>query len=121
MPFRRKAGVKSKFNNVRTVANGIKFDSKAEADRYSDLLLLQAAKMIRELQPHPRYPLVVNGQQVCIYEADASYFDCKAGKYVVEDTKGQRTALFILKKKLLKACTGIEVFEFKFKVRRARK
>jgi len=37
----------SKYNNVKTVIDGITFDSKKEAQRYQDLLLLQLAGVVK--------------------------------------------------------------------------
>lgn len=99
-----------KYNNVPTVVDGYRLDSKAEAKRYSELVILQKAKEIYDLQVHPKYQIEVNGQRICLYEADFSYKD-KRGEFHIEDVKGCRTALFILKKKLLKAVKGYEVEE----------
>lgn len=103
---------RSKFNNVRTLVDGHMLDSKSEAKRYGELKLMERGKLIKDLNVHPKYPIEVNGQRVCFYEADFSYKD-KEGKLRIEDVKGVRTALFILKKKLLKAVHGLDVVEIK--------
>lgn len=103
-----------KFRNVPTIVDGIRFLSKLEAKRYGELKLLQRAGKISELEVHPRFDLIVNHERICIYEADFRYVDVERGT-VVEDTKGARTALFILKKKLMKAVRGIEVQEVRAK------
>ena len=48
----------NKFGNIKTVVDGIKFDSKAEARRYTDLRTMQFAKQITdlEMQPTSRLP-----------------------------------------------------------------
>lgn len=99
----------SKYGNKRTVAHGKKFDSKREADRYGELLLLEKAGRISELTRQTSYQLEVNGVLICRYVCDASYIE--DGKRVVEDTKGMRTAVYKLKKKLMLALLGIEIKE----------
>lgn len=101
-----------KYNNVATMLDGYRFDSKMEATRYSELKLLNRAGKIGEIEVHPKFPLVVNGTKVCTYEADFRYFDKERG-HVTEDVKGARTALFALKKKLMKAVHDIDVQEIK--------
>ena len=39
-----------KYNNIPTIIDGIKFDSKAEGKRYTDLKLLEKVKNISDLQ-----------------------------------------------------------------------
>lgn len=99
----------SKFRSKRTECDGITFDSKKEANRYSQLRLLEKAGQISDLEMQVTYPMVVNQHKVCSYRADFRYME--NGKQVVEDVKGVRTALYMLKKKLLRACYGIEISE----------
>ena len=101
--------MRPKYNNKKTMVDGILFHSQKEASRYGDLKILQKAKKISDLKLQVKYPLEVNGQKVCTYIADFEYVE--RGTKVVEDVKGMKTALYSLKKKLLKACTGIEIFE----------
>jgi len=56
------------------------------------------------------FKIVVNGEKICDYRADFTYFD-KAGRFIVEDAKGMQTPVYILKKKLLAATTGIAISE----------
>lgn len=100
----------SKYRNEKVRADGYTFDSKAEHKRYEELVLLERAKLITELGIHVRFPIVVNGQQVCVYEADFVYRDA-GGKHIVEDTKGARTRLYQLKKKLMRVVLGIDITE----------
>lgn len=102
---------RNKYNASKVVADGYCFDSKGEHARYCELKLLERAGQIRDLEVHVTYPIEVNGQRVCIYEADFRYFDVQRGTVVVEDFKGVRTALYSLKKKLLKATQGIDIHE----------
>lgn len=94
-------------------AEGNRFDSKAERARYEALKLLQKAGEISNLTLHPSWELEVNGVKIGGYTADASYM--MDGRLVVEDTKGVRTRDYILRKKLMLACHGIEVQEYKAK------
>lgn len=41
---------------------------------------------IRNLRFQPRFDLVVNGQKICAYTADAEYVDGN-GQQIIEDTK----------------------------------
>ena len=108
--FRRLNGRRSKYGAKTKVQDGIKFDSRREAARYRELLLMQAANEISGLEPHPKFALHVNGIQVGTYSADASYW-CH-GKYCVEDCKGYaRTQLYRLKRRMMQAEYGITVQE----------
>ena len=101
-----------KYGNKKTLAHGRLFASKREAKRYGELRLLLKAGQILDLQCQPVIQCAVNGQHVCNYIADFLYYPAKPGsKPVFEDSKGYRTAIYRLKKKLVKACTGIEIVE----------
>jgi hypothetical protein len=111
---------RSKFRNVRTEIDGITFSSKAEARRYQELKLLEKAKAIHSLELQPRYKLIVNGELVAVYVGDFHYWSNETDLPVVEDVKGFITPEFRLKKKLMKACHGIEIQEIGGKPRRKR-
>lgn len=101
----------SKYRNIKTTIGGITFDSKAEAERYASLKLMQRAGEISQLEMQPGYKLEVNGELVCEYRGDFTYLD-KQGRRVVEDVKGQHTAklpLFRVKAKLFRAIFGFEI------------
>lgn len=102
---------RSKYRNVKTVVDGLKFDSKAEAVRYSELQFLVEAKVIKALELQVRFPLNIGGVKVCTYVADFKYV--RHGAVIVEDVKGMKTAVYNLKKKLMKAIYGIEIQEIK--------
>ena len=93
------------------------FDSLAEAKHYSELRLLERAGEISELTVHPRYPITINHQLVCIVELDFSYRD-KQGLPHTDDVKGFDTALSKLKRKMVCAAHGIEVNIVKKRKRR---
>lgn len=100
----------SKYGAVRTEVDGIVFASKSEARRYSELKLAQAAGEISGLELQVKYPLVVNGVKVADYVCDFRYRERGRG-LVVEDRKGMRTPVYRLKRKLMKAIHGIDIFE----------
>lgn len=96
----------NKYHNRKTTVDGIKFDSKAEAKRYTELKLLQKAKLITDLELQPKFELQPKyknnkGENIraIIYKADFSYTE--GNKKIVEDVKGMETKEFKLKKKLL--------------------
>lgn len=91
----------NKYKAVRTEVDGITFDSKREATRYMELMLLQRAGEIERLELQPKYDCIVNGRKICTYRADFRYFTKENS--VVEDVKGMKTAVYRLKKKLVEA------------------
>ena len=97
---------KTKYGNERT-ADG--FDSKREARRYRDLCLREKANEISELHRQVPFRIDINDEHVCTYKADFTYLE--GGALIVEDTKGYRTPVYRLKKKLMKAVHGIEISE----------
>ena len=108
---------RSKFGAVKTKVDGIVFDSKREAARYAELVLLHRAKKIRLLELQPVFPIVVNGVTVAKYVADFRYQTIPLGfelaETIVEDVKGVKTPLYRLKKKLVEAQYGIEITEIR--------
>ncbi len=100
----------SKYRAIKTTVDGITFASHKEAMRYQQLLLMLHTKQIKDLKLQVKFPIVVNDMKICNYIADFVYID-KDGKTVVEDTKGVRTSVYSIKKKLIKAIYGIEIFE----------
>lgn len=103
------APAKSKYNNRKTVVDGITFDSEWEGERYSELRLLEKAGHITDLRLQVPYDLAVNGIKVCRYVADFVYVEY--GQETVEDAKGMLTDVYRIKRKLMKAIYGIEIRE----------
>ena len=92
---------RSKYNNVRTEADGIVFDSKAEARRYGELKLLAQANEIMGFARQPSF--ILPGEPPIRYIPD--FLVCGIdGKIWVEDVKGMETPAFKLKKKLWNEC-----------------
>ena len=122
--------MRNKYQSIKTTVNGITFDSRKEARRYQELLLLQRAGVIRDLKMQVKYVLIPaqyevyerygkNGQRLkdgekliekeCAYFADFVYEE--NGNTVVEDTKGVKTKDYIIKRKLMLYIHGIRVKE----------
>lgn len=105
----------SKYKNKITYIDGIKFDSKKEANRYNELKLLEKAGEIKELTLQPSFELIPtvrkNGRTYCRtqYIADFMYLDVKEDKYIVEDVKGFKTDVFKLKEKLFNYIYDLEL------------
>ena len=117
---------KHKYRAVKTTVDGITFDSKKEAKRYTELKLLEKSGMITHLELQPTYQITVNGVDICKYKADFSYYTVREenreqysnskGEWIVptktgdregqiiEDVKGFKTPIYRLKKKLVEAC-----------------
>lgn len=118
--FGKRRGIKHKFRAIPTERDGIRFDSKREADRYSALRLLEKAGEISELEIQPVFPLVIGDRPVLIrsagfptgrrakYIADFRYKD-KSGARVTEDVKGMDTPLSALKRAIVEAQYGIRI------------
>ena len=99
----------NKYSNRKVEVDGITFHSKKEGKRYQDLSILEKAGMIQALELQPRYTMVINDRKVTTYVADFRYTE--DGKTVVEDTKGFKTDVYKLKKKLMLALYDIEIKE----------
>lgn len=124
--------MKNKYHSKKVEVGGIVFDSKKEAKRYSELLLLEKAGAITELQRQVKYILIPAQREFsmevytkgrnkgcfkpgkllekeCAYIADFVYKE--DGRIVVEDTKGFRTKDYIIKRKLMLHEHGIRIKE----------
>ncbi|MFZ4165285.1 DUF1064 domain-containing protein [Brevundimonas sp. NPDC058933] len=101
---------RGKFNNVKTVIDGMTFDSKGEAARYTVLKARQEAGEISDLKRQTSYRITVNGVKVCDYRPDFEYV-LQDRTQIVEDFKSPATITptFRLKVKLMKAVHGVDV------------
>ena len=100
---------RSKYGAIKTIVDGITFDSKKEAGRYCELKLLKRAGEINSYILQPSYVLQnkyrrKDGKAIreITYIADFAvmYPD---GHVEIEDVKGILTPVFQLKRKLLEA------------------
>lgn len=122
--------MRNKYHATKCVLNGIEFDSKKEAHRYSELLLLARAGKISGLHRQVKFILIPaqyetykrygkKGQELtpgkrlvekeCSYIADFVYDE--NGKMVVEDTKGVKTREYIIKRKMMLLKYNIRIVE----------
>lgn len=104
----------NKYGNIKTkTSDGIKHDSRKEANRWCELKLLERAGKITDLQRQVKYELIPkqDGERACYYVADFVYHDVDANKKVVEDTKGVKTEVYKIKKKLMLYVHGIRIIE----------
>lgn len=101
----------NKYHNKKVVVDGITFDSKKEAGRYRELKMLERAGAISDLRLQVPFELIPkqNGERACLYKADFVYI--KDGKMVVEDTKGIKTDVYKIKRKLMLYRYGIKITE----------
>lgn len=117
----------NKYKNKKVVIDGLVFDSKREAKRYGELLLLEKVGAITNLQRQVKYVLIpaqrepdtvgARGgihkgkliEKECAYFADFVYQ--QDGETVVEDTKGMRTTDYVIKRKLMLYRHGIRITE----------
>lgn len=122
--------MRTKYNAHKTEVDGIKFDSRKEASRWQELMVLAKAGEITELERQKRYELTPQFREPDIigpkggrkkgrvilkastYVADFVYKD-NDGKTVVEDVKSPatRTPAYILKKKMMYMRYGILIRE----------
>lgn len=95
-----------KYGNRVTEVDGIRFDSEKEADYYWQLHWLMREGTVKsiELQPEfvlqPAYEVAGKKIRPIIYKADFKVTEASGHVYYV-DTKGMRTQVYLLKKKML--------------------
>ena len=94
----------SKYKNIKTIIDGIKFDSKKEAARYCELKLMLKSNLISNLELQPSFDICPklkwNNKTLRkrVYKADFKYN--QDGLEIVEDVKGMRTQTYLLKRSL---------------------
>ncbi len=118
---------RSKYGSRKVTVDGETFDSQKEYRRFRELVLLERAGRIQDLQRQVKFVLipaqyepdtigkrggVKRGKLIereCSYVADFVYTE--DGKQVVEDTKGFKTTEYIIKRKLMLERYGIRIKE----------
>lgn len=122
---------RSKYKAKKVTVDGITFDSLKESRRFRELVLLERAGRIQDLQRQVKFVLIPTqyerferystktgkrlkdgirtAEQEVSYVADFVY--TQDGKQVVEDSKGFRTTEYIIKRKLLLWVHGIRIKE----------
>ena len=111
---------KNKYGNHKVTFQGMKYDSKKEAQRHYELKLLQRAGEITELKTQIPFVLldsvniIKNGkkskQSAVKYIADFVYIN-DLGIEVVEDVKGYKTSEYKKKKKIVEHLFKIKITE----------
>jgi hypothetical protein len=105
------------------------FDSKKEARRWLELKNMESHGLISGLQRQKKFVLIpaqyepdtkgprggrIKGkllEREVAYYADFVYFDEHEKDFVIEDTKGVRTAEYIIKRKLMLWLNGYQIRE----------
>jgi hypothetical protein len=118
---------RSKYGNKKVTRNGETYDSIKEANRHAVLKLLERSGKISGLQRQVKFVLIPAQyepdtigpkggvrrgkllEREVFYVADFVY--TQDGKQVVEDTKGFRTADYILKRKMMLFFHNIQIKE----------
>ena len=126
--------MRNKYGNKKCQYNGIVFDSRHEMQRYKELLLLQRAGEISDLELQKHFELIPAQYEISTevyksgpkkgqtkrgkllerpveYIADFYYYDHQKGCVIVEDTKGMKTKEYIIKRKLMLYKYGLRVLE----------
>lgn len=108
--------VLNKYHNTKVIVDGIRFDSKKEGERYKELKLLEKMGIIDnlrlqvpfEIQPSFKF----NGKTIraITYVADFCYFDNEKNKMIIEDTKGYKNQVYLIKRKMM-MYKGFEIIE----------
>lgn len=126
---------RNKYKNKKIFRDGEWYDSLHEYQRYRELLLLQRAGKISDLEKQVLFELIPaqyeyiptgeffkrgerKGQEkvkrICLEHSVVYYADfvyTEDGKKVVEDAKGVRTKDYIIKRKLMLYIHGIKIRE----------
>jgi hypothetical protein len=108
----------SKYRNQKVTVDGFTFDSAKESRRYSELLALQRAGKISNLELQVPFilapPVVMNGRKKPALRYMADFVYDEGGKQVVEDVKSAATRklpVFRVKAHLMLSVHGIEIKE----------
>lgn len=125
--YRKMTKKKSKYRNQKVDG----YDSKKERDRAAELRLFQKLGYISNLREQVKFVLIpaqykkvevqlktktklkdVCVEKECSYKADFTYNDNREdGAFVVEDTKGMKTEVYKIKRKLMLQVHGIKIKE----------
>ena len=106
----------AKYHNKKITVKGITYDSKKEYQRHCELMLMERAGTISNLERQVKYVLIpsqrIDGKVVereLAYKADFRY--TQDGKTVVEDVKGFKTPEYKIKRKLMLYFYGVRIKE----------
>lgn len=106
-----------KYGNIPTIYNGRKYDSRKEAGYAKLLDTLKHAKdpkdRVHYWEPQLKLRIEVEGEHICDYIADF-FVEYANGRREYIDVKGgeaTKTAVYKIKKKLVKALYDIDIVE----------
>ncbi|WP_249277503.1 DUF1064 domain-containing protein [Pandoraea sp. PE-S2R-1] len=106
----------SKYRNEKCVVDGIKFDSRKEARRWQQLVLMRDAGEITDLERQVVYVLApavrINGRLAPPLRYIADFVYERGDKTIVEDVKGMITPEYRIKRHLM-AVKGLSIVEIK--------
>lgn len=100
-----------KYRTQKVEVDGIKYDSKFEMMRHRALIECEKYGLIRDLEFQRRFPLIVNGFKIGDYIADFTYYKAGSETLMIEDAKGVKTDVYMLKRKIILAQYGIDIWE----------
>ncbi len=89
----------NKYRNIKTIYNGVTYDSKFEAEFAQKLDLWKRFGQIKDWKRQVPFELKVEGEKICKYVIDFCIIHFN-GKEEYIEIKGKETAAFRLKKKL---------------------
>lgn len=98
--------IRHKFHAKPTELDGIKFSSKKEAKRYSELKMLKDSSEVLFYLRQVPFHLPGNVRYVCDFMVFWSN-----GEITIEDVKGMKTDMYIVKKKILEDTYPIHITE----------
>ncbi len=122
----------NKYGSRKVTRDGMTFDSLKEYRRWNELVLLERAGLIQNLQRQVKFVLIPAQREYCneiytkgkkkgcfkpgkLLEKELSYIAdfvyTENGKGVVEDSKGFRTQEYKIKRKLMLYIHGIRIKE----------
>jgi len=105
----------TKYNNKKVTIDGYKFDSQKEGCRYKFLKKMEEIGNISNLELQTVFELapsvIINGRKkpALKYKADFTYI--QNGNKIIEDVKGVLTAVYKIKRHLMKSIYGIDILE----------
>ena len=107
-----------KYKAVKTVIDGITFDSKKEAEYYGKLKLLLKAGKIKDLTRQVPFCWLEkhshDGKEIEFkrkYIADFVYWDVCSQEYKIVDVKGYKTPEYKKKKKIVEEIFKVKITE----------
>lgn len=104
----------NKYHNKKCFYKGMTFDSKKERDYYVILEMMLKNKQITDLKTQVKFELQPSfkfkGKTIRSINYIADFTYVKDGKLIIVDTKGYRTEVYKLKKKMMQY-KGLEIKE----------